>query len=50
MYDTKSLSCNGHNDMNISESGKRPCMELLVMLYKSLMRLQSSKAARNHEK
>ena len=50
VYDKEPLSCNSHSDKNISELVKRPYMELLFILYKSLIRLLSSKAAKNHAK
>ena len=50
VYDKNTLSCNGHSDRTISELIKIPYMEMLFILYKSLIRLLSSKAVRNHEK
>ena len=50
VYDKEPLPCNGHSDKNISKLFKKPYMELLFILYKSLIHLLSSKAVKNHAK
>ena len=49
VYGKEPLSCTDHSDKNIFYLVKKPCMELLFNLYKSLVRLPNCKAVEKHQ-